>query len=325
MKNVLNRLGWVCLFLFFCTQSKLFADCTVAGNVNISSNPFSGAGCSSGVVVFTGTLTVNTDFTVPSGITRLEIAGALVIGNFTLSLSSGTALIIRSGATLSSSGSCNSNPQITVGTAPTVQIATCNGGGGATFTFLQVQSGGGLTSTGLPITISTFQARSEEGGALITWKVSTEINNDKMLVERSKDGQRFREIGQVKGRGTSTIPFEYQYFDNNPGVGDTYYRLKQVDFDGTFEYSKVIALNTEGFIQLYTYPNPTRERIFVRSTEEVVLAGLHLFDGLGRKFLLQWSGGNGLYEAALPKGLPTGLYVLSDASGAHQGKISIQQ
>jgi hypothetical protein len=320
MKNVLNRLGWVCLFLFFCTQSKLLADCTVAGNVNISSNPFSGAGCSSGVVVFTGTLTVNTDFTVPSGITRLEIAGALVIENKTLTLSTGTSLIIRNGATLSGAGSaCNSNQKIVIGT----QVATCNGSN-MSFTFAQVQAGGGLTSTGLPISLNFFQARSEEGGALITWKVSTEINNDKMLVERSKDGQRFREIGQVKGRGTSAIPFEYQYFDNNPGTGDTYYRLKQVDFNGSFEYSKVIALNTEGFIQLYTYPNPTRERIFVRSTEEVVLAGLHLFDGLGRKFLLQWSGGNGLYEAVLPQGLPTGLYILSDVTGAHQGKISVQ-
>ncbi len=176
----------------------------------------------------------------------------------------------------------------------------------------------------LPITLANFQARSEEGGALITWKVASEINNDKMLLERSKDGQRFQQIGQVKGRGTSTVPFEYQFLDENPGPGSTYYRLKQVDFDGTFEYSKVIVLDTEGFIQLYIYPNPAQERIFVRSSEEVINNGLHLFDALGRKTLLQWNGGSGLYEASLPKGLPSGLYLLSDARGEHQAKVCVQ-
>jgi hypothetical protein len=324
MKLVLNRLVWLCLF-FMLSHFTLKADCTIGGNVNISTNPFSGAGCSTGIVVFTGILTVNQNFNVPTTITRLEIAGALVFdNNTTLSLNANTALIIRSGATLSSSGqNCSANQQIVIGSGQTTTTATCNGGGN-TFNFATVQSGGGLTITGLPITLANFQARSEEGGALISWKVSSEINNDKMLVERSKDGQRFQEIGQVKGRGTSTGPFEYQFLDENPGPGSTYYRLKQVDFDGTFEYSKVIVLDTEGFIQLYTYPNPAQERIFVRSSEEVINNGLHLFDALGRKTLLQWSGGSGLYEASLPKGLPSGLYLLSDAKGEHQAKVCVQ-
>jgi hypothetical protein len=177
----------------------------------------------------------------------------------------------------------------------------------------------------LPITLASFQARSEEGGALITWKVSTEINNDKMLVQRSKDGQFFQEIGQVKGRGTTIVPFEYRFFDANPGGGETYYRLKQVDFDGTFEYSKIIVLDTEGFIRLFVYPNPTRERVFVKTTQEVIDQGLHLYDYLGRKYPLQWFGGAGLYEANLPSNLAVGVYILSDATGANQGKISVQR
>jgi hypothetical protein len=318
MKNVLNRLGWVCLCLMF-FNNDLIGDCTLSAT-NLTGSSMDAC---TGIVTISGSMTINPSYTVPGAITRIIVTGTLTIANNrTLSLPATAVIIFNPGSTLATTGGCDGGNNIVIGSTS----ASCDGSGSGTdFSFAQVYTAGGMTSTGLPITLSTFQARSEEGGALITWKVSTEINNDKMLVERSKDGQRFREIGQVKGRGTSTIPFEYQYFDNNPGTGDTYYRLKQVDFNGSFEYSKVIALNTEGFIQLYIYPNPTRERIFVRSTEEVVLAGLHLFDGLGRKFLLQWSGGNGLYEAVLPQGLPTGLYILSDVTGAHQGKISVQQ
>jgi hypothetical protein len=176
----------------------------------------------------------------------------------------------------------------------------------------------------LPITLATFQARSEEGGAMITWKVTSEINNDKMLVLRSKDGLNFQEIGQVNGRGTSTVPFEYRYFDANPGGGETYYRLKQVDFDGTFEYSKIIVLNTEGFIKLFIYPNPARERVFVKTTQDVIDQGLHLYDALGRKHNLQWLGGAGLYEATLPPQLTPGLYLISDPKGENKGKLLVQ-
>jgi hypothetical protein len=176
----------------------------------------------------------------------------------------------------------------------------------------------------LPITLASFQARSEEGGAMITWKVSSEINNDKMLVLRSKDGLNFQEIGQVNGRGTSTVPFEYRYFDANPGGGETYYRLKQVDFDGTFEYSKIIVLNTEGFIKLFIYPNPTRERVFVKTTQDVIDKGLNLYDALGRKHNLQWLGGAGLYEATLPPQLTPGLYLISDPKGENKGKLLVQ-
>jgi hypothetical protein len=267
-------------------------------------------------------MTINPSYNVPAGVTRIIITGTLAIGNNrTLTLPSTAEIIFRPGSALTFTGNCDGGNNIVIGTT----AASCNGTGtGTDFSFAQIFAAGGMTSAGLPITLSNFQARSEEGGALITWKVASEINNDKMLVERSKDGQRFQQIGEVKGRGTSTVPFEYQFLDENPGPGSTYYRLKQVDFDGTFEYSKVIVLDTEGFIQLYTYPNPARERVFVRSTEEVINSGLHLFDALGRKTLLQWSGGSGLYEASLPKGLPSGLYLLSDARGEHQAKISLQ-
>jgi hypothetical protein len=225
------------------------------------------------------------------------------------------------------SGGRGSNRSGTPDADPGVQPG---GGGGARGRLGGTSKNGGVgrvvvtVSNVLPITLASFQARSEEGGAMITWKVSSEINNDKMLVLRSKDGQNFQEIGQVNGRGTSTVPFEYRYFDANPGGGETYYRLKQVDFDGSFEYSKIIVLDTEGFIRLFIYPNPTRERVFVKTTQEVIDKGLNLYDALGRQHKLQWFGGGGLYEATLPPQLSPGLYLISDARGENKGKVLVQ-
>jgi hypothetical protein len=180
-----------------------------------------------------------------------------------------------------------------------------------------------VTGINLPITLSYFQARSEEGGILISWKTAAELNNDHMVIEKSRDGVRFQEIGQVKGRGTATTPFTYSFVDPNPQTGPNYYRLKQVDTDGKFIYSKTIVADTNGFIHLYAYPNPVSERIFVRSTEEVINTGLHLFDALGRRTLLQWNGSNVLYEAALPAFLSPGLYTLADTRGEHKTRLSI--
>jgi hypothetical protein len=180
-----------------------------------------------------------------------------------------------------------------------------------------------VTGINLPIALSTFQARSEEGGILITWKVSSELNNDYMAIEKSRDGLQFQEIGRVKGRGTATSAFTYSFVDAHPLSSINYYRLKQVDTDGKFTYSKTITANSDGFIQLYVYPNPVSERIFVTGTEEMINAGLYLYNALGQRFLLQWKGGNGLYEAALPAVLSRGLYFLADSKGEYKTRLSV--
>jgi hypothetical protein len=175
----------------------------------------------------------------------------------------------------------------------------------------------------LPITLQSLSARSDEDGILVTWSVTSELNNDYMVVEKSLDGGNFFEIGRVKGRGTATTPLEYSLADRDPRPGPNYYRLRQVDTDGKQHLSKVIIANKEGYIRLYAYPNPTTDYLQVRTTEEVINSGLHLMDLAGRKILLQWSGGNGMYEAILPSHIPAGLYILSDAKGENKTKVSV--
>jgi hypothetical protein len=175
----------------------------------------------------------------------------------------------------------------------------------------------------LPITLQSFSAQSDEEGILVSWSVSSELNNDHMVVEKSLDGGNFYEIGRVKGRGTATSPFDYHLVDRDPRPGPNYYRLRQVDTDGKQHLSKVILANKEGYIRLFAYPNPTTDYLQVRATEEVINSGLHLMDMSGRKILLQWTGGNGMYETILPSHTPAGLYILTDAKGENRTKVSV--
>ncbi|MCB0641939.1 MAG: T9SS type A sorting domain-containing protein [Phaeodactylibacter sp.] len=110
----------------------------------------------------------------------------------------------------------------------------------------------------LPIALYSFEAKKVEDQVLLTWITSSEENNDYMAVERSQNGIDFFEIGQVPGRGTTDFEQEYQFLDTDPQPGLNYYRLRQVDFDGSFEYHRVVVVEMEGAdaTKLRLIPNP---------------------------------------------------------------------
>ncbi|WP_161889530.1 T9SS type A sorting domain-containing protein [Pontibacter russatus] len=94
----------------------------------------------------------------------------------------------------------------------------------------------------LPVELASFKASSQNGNATLYWVTASEQNNEKFVVERSQDGKTFVQVGEVKGRGTSSIASNYSFTDTNPADGLNYYRLRQVDFDGTEDFSQVVAL-----------------------------------------------------------------------------------
>lgn len=103
-----------------------------------------------------------------------------------------------------------------------------------------INSGG---STALPVDLLYFNV-SNKDHILLSWATASEINNDYFQVERSEDGQHFYEIGRVKGNGNTNEQIEYEFEDKFPLASVEYYRLKQVDFDGQFEYFPVKRINT---------------------------------------------------------------------------------
>ena len=90
--------------------------------------------------------------------------------------------------------------------------------------------------TPLPISLLDFNVRPVLNQVEITWTTASETNNDFFTVERSQDGREFIPIGVVDGAGNSNTILNYKLMDADPYVGISYYRLKQTDFDGKFEY-----------------------------------------------------------------------------------------
>ncbi|MEM8582944.1 MAG: T9SS type A sorting domain-containing protein [Bacteroidota bacterium] len=114
-------------------------------------------------------------------------------------------------------------------------------------------------ATVLPVELVSLRAAatSRQTGWL-TWITATETENSHFEIERSTDGQRWRQIGRVEGYGNSDVARNYQFEDVRPGSGINYYRLKQVDYDGAFEYSHVVFADMKSGDDrdLSIFPNP---------------------------------------------------------------------
>ncbi len=97
----------------------------------------------------------------------------------------------------------------------------------------QVTLGWGYNA--LPIELIVFDAKLDGKTVRLTWSTAAEINNEYFSLERSEDGKNFEEIGQVRGSGNTTTRRDYSFVDDAPLSGESYYRLKQTDYDGKYE------------------------------------------------------------------------------------------
>jgi hypothetical protein len=118
------------------------------------------------------------------------------------------------------------------------------------------------TTSPLPIELISFDAIMNEKNVDITWTTASEINNDYYTIEKSKDGIHFETLSVIDAAGNSSFLINYKDIDANPFDGISYYRLKQTDLNGTFTYSKIVAVNyslsDDG---LSIFPNPTDGKI----------------------------------------------------------------
>lgn len=109
----------------------------------------------------------------------------------------------------------------------------------------------------LPITLLNFTGRPINEEVLLRWSTGSESDNSHFEIVRSSDGYDWQKIGQVTGAGDSQILIDYELVDKNPLNGLNYYRLVSVDFDGTEDYSDVVAIEfASAEVELLIYPNP---------------------------------------------------------------------
>ncbi|WP_089685430.1 T9SS type A sorting domain-containing protein [Catalinimonas alkaloidigena] len=112
----------------------------------------------------------------------------------------------------------------------------------------------GESNLPLPVELLTFEGKAEGRLAHLTWSTLSETNNQGFEVEKSVDGREFETIGFVSGANNSTVQQDYRFTDDG-FQGEAYYRLRQVDFDGGFEYSTIVHLQSS-LLSLKAYPNP---------------------------------------------------------------------
>jgi hypothetical protein len=112
---------------------------------------------------------------------------------------------------------------------------------------------------GLPIELVSFSSACAVNGTELTWWTVSEYNNDYFSILRSTNGIDWENIATIKGAGNSKILLKYTYTEELTNNTVTYYRLKQTDFDGKFDVSKIIAQNNcvEANTRLSIYPNPS--------------------------------------------------------------------
>lgn len=119
---------------------------------------------------------------------------------------------------------------------------------------------GGINT--LPIELLSFTAREvENNNVILKWSTESEINNDFFTIEKTKDGTDFTEVTVVNGAGNSNATLHYTTVDDNPYQGLSYYRLKQTDFNGKYEYSQLATVNFDAASETTIFSDPSKNNI----------------------------------------------------------------
>ncbi|HET6244547.1 MAG: T9SS type A sorting domain-containing protein [Bacteroidetes bacterium] len=173
----------------------------------------------------------------------------------------------------------------------------------------------------LPVELLTFTAKAQEKEIKLNWATASETNSDYFLVERSQNGLEFLEVEKVKAAGNYHGLKEYTLIDDNPLSGVSYYRLKQVDFDGTFDFSNLVAVKmniSEKTVAFYPNPIATGEngRLFFQGeiNEELTITITDFTGSVCFAKAVNPEKNNQLFTVTISENLSPGLYLLT-ASG----------
>ncbi|MGB0934004.1 MAG: T9SS type A sorting domain-containing protein [Lishizhenia sp.] len=144
------------------------------------------------------------------------------------------------------------------------------------------------SQTPLPIELISFTAKPINNSYVqLNWETASEYNNDYFTIERSRNGIEWEEIEVINSLGNSHTLSTYSVFDKAPLQGISYYRLKQTDFNGQFEYSEIKNVNMERFdnSEIVIYPNPINNQVTVIANANE-LNELAIYDTFGKNATL---------------------------------------
>jgi hypothetical protein len=171
---------------------------------------------------------------------------------------------------------------------------------------------GGECAPTLPVELVEFTASLAEEQVQLKWMTAVEINNAHFDVERSVDGRAYETVATVQGRGTTYDQQQYSLVDRpDLSQGIIYYRLKQVDTDGSYAYIGNASVRVTGASKLIVYPSAASDFITVQMPDDHAASqSIQIMDVLGGTYKLETtSTGSGRYNLDV-SGLPMGQYLI---------------
>ncbi|ROL62509.1 T9SS C-terminal target domain-containing protein [Bacteroidetes/Chlorobi group bacterium ChocPot_Mid] len=188
----------------------------------------------------------------------------------------------------------------------------------------------------LPVELTSFSASVSNGSVLLNWQTATEVNNYGFEIERASQTSTsppkarklnlidWNKIGFVQGHGNSNSPKDYFFTDENPPSGKVQYRLKQIDFDGSFKYSDIVEANVDfpqEFKLAQNFPNPFNPTTKIEFTiPQAANVSLKVYNVLGQEVRTLV---NGMKEAGTykinfdAKELSNGVYIYKLEAGTY--------
>jgi len=174
----------------------------------------------------------------------------------------------------------------------------------------------------VPVTWGNFRVNLEnDKTALLNWSTASEINNSYFEVLKSTNGRLYETIGEVKGSGNSSVENNYEFIDANVHSGTSYYKLRQVDYDGNFSYSPIRSIRLKSNDETFAInPNPaSADEIKVSTNNVKGEIDFYLYDNLGRmvNHLAKTIDGDDHFTLRPSTDLKSGQYFLRMYDGYH--------
>lgn len=188
-----------------------------------------------------------------------------------------------------------------------------------------------LDSSSLPVEWSGFEGEWKGGMVSLNWRTAMESNSDFFSVERSQDGRVFEQIGSVDAIGNASTETNYDFLDRNPGkpIGNQlFYRLRQVDINGTFDYSSTVVMSIEDAASAYlkVYPNPIADMATFEFTWDEAVDGEIIIYTMAGQEVFRQNVAQGTKEAQLNLSfLNSGSYVAVIIAGKERVQQRIEK
>ena len=153
----------------------------------------------------------------------------------------------------------------------------------------------------LPVELTRFDATAKGQSVNVSWATASEKNNDHFDVQRSATGSSYKTIGSVQGQGNSTTAHDYAFLDSYPLAGLSYYRLRQVDADGSSNYSPVATVQSAAGQKAIAFPNPSTGTITLPALDGPI--HYRIYNNIGQTLLSGQAIGNEQFDITkIPRG-----------------------